>query len=210
MRNKFTIMLFFIMVIMLFPLEIMVPKAPPAIPLIKLQEEGVVKINYYTNAKTEVLPDIIKGKDKLFIIPVNLGAKLYNSGKDIELLGVVSEGLLSIVSSDESVKSITDLNDKKLYIGARGSSPDVIARYVLGKNSVNANIEYRTSPEIAKLIIAGKIENAVLPEPLATLVMFKKKEIRRVLELKEKFNNEMPQVGIFCSKSFLKVIKKKL
>lgn len=188
-----------------FSLTILLPKAPPSLPVVK-SVEGLEEIEliYYTDATTEVLPNIIKDKDYLYIIPVNLGAKLYNKGKDLRLIGVLSEGLISLVST-ESYETFEDLDKKEIYIGAQGSSPDVISRYLFDKSNIKPNINYRSSQEITKLLIGGKANTAVLPEPLASLALFKNKNLKRTFIYKDIWKevtnyNSIPQVGIFGRK----------
>uniref|UniRef100_UPI0035677537 DUF3834 domain-containing protein n=1 Tax=Ilyobacter sp. TaxID=3100343 RepID=UPI0035677537 len=123
-------------------------------------------------------------------------ANLHNKGVDIRLVGVTSRGLLSFLS--KSVGSIEELNGKKLYIGGQGSSPDVITRIILKNRGISPEINYRSSGEIAKLAMTRKIDNMILPEPLATMVLSKNKDFKRVSEMKDMWQGKnIPQVGIF-------------
>ncbi|MGM0507642.1 MAG: DUF3834 domain-containing protein [Fusobacteriota bacterium] len=191
-------------------LTILAPKAPPTLALLKVANENEdIKVQFYTNAATEVIPKIIKDEEFLYILPTNVASKLYNKGKKLKLLGITSFGIVHLLSNDESVESIFDINEKSIYIGAQGSSPDVISRYILDKNNIKPNIKYRTSQEIAKLLITGKIENAILPEPLASLANFKGKDTKRVSDLTQewiKINSKsrgIPQVALVGNQNFI-------
>lgn len=194
---------------------IMVPKAPPAIPIIKaVHEIEDFDIKYYTSVNTEVVPKIVKGEEYVYLLPTNLAAKLSSKGNDIRLLSVLSGGLLSIVGTEE-LGDIRDLNGKKVYIGAQGSSPDVISRYIFSKNNVRPKIVYRSSNEIFKLAVSKKIDLAVLPEPLASMALQKNSSLKRLFILKdewEKINGEdyIPQVGLFVDKTFLEKEKNEI
>jgi len=191
--KKIIASVFMIVSLAVWGLEIDAPKAPPSIPLLAIED---ININFYQNVSTEVVPKIIRKKGELYIIPVNVAATLYNKGVDIRLLGVTSRGLLSFLSKD--IEKIVDLEGKKLYIGGQGSSPDVVMKNILEKKNISPEISYRSSGEIAKLAMAGKIDNLVLPEPLATMVLSKNKNFKRVTELKDLWKGkEIPQVGIF-------------
>lgn len=199
------LLIYFTLIFNTFSLTILLPKAPPSLPVVK-SVEGLEDINliYYTDATTEVIPNIVKDKDYLYIIPVNLGAKLYNKGKDLRLIGVLSEGLISLVST-ESFESFNQLDKKDIFIGAQGSSPDVISRYLFNKENISPKINYRSSQEVAKLLIGGKANTAVLPEPLASLALFKNKELKRTFIFKDLWKDitnydSIPQVGIFGKK----------
>ncbi|ADO84416.1 ABC transporter substrate-binding protein [Ilyobacter polytropus] len=191
--KKIIASVFMIVSLAVWGLEIDAPKAPPSIPLLAIED---ININFYQNVSTEVVPKIIRKKGELYIIPVNVAATLYNKGVDIRLLGITSRGLLSFLSKD--IEKIVDLEGKKLYIGGQGSSPDVVMKNILEKKNISLDISYRSSGEIAKLAMAGKIDNLVLPEPLATMVLSKNKNFKRVTELKDLWKGkEIPQVGIF-------------
>ncbi len=191
--KKLILSVFMMISFMAWGLEIDAPKAPPSIPLLAM--DGI-DINYYQDVSTEVVPKIIKRKGELYILPVNVGATLYNKGIDLRLVGVTSKGLLSFLSS--RVGSIEELEGKTLYIGGQGSSPDVITRKILESRGISPRINYRSSGEITKLAMAGRAENLILPEPLATMLLGKNSEFKRVAELKGLWHGEeIPQVGIF-------------
>jgi len=180
-------------------LEVAAPKAPPSIPLLKMG----TNLSLYQDVSTEGIPAIIKGRGDIYILPLNVGAKLYNREVDIQFLGATSTGLLSMLSSE--IDDFQDIQGRELYIGGQGSSPDIITRTILKKMDIDVEVIYRSSPEIAKLLITGRIKNAVLPEPLATMVLGKNKEVQRVEELKNLWKGEViPQVGIFILKKSLK------
>lgn len=165
-----------------YSITIITPKAPPAIPILRAAEnDPTINIKYYTNANIEVIPKIIKEEENLYIIPSNVAAKLYNKGKDLKILGITSLGLVYLLSSDENINSTKDLNNKEIYIGAQGSSPDVIAQFTFAKNNVSPTIKYSSSQEIAKLLLTNRIKTAVVPEPLASLVLSKNKNVKRVI-----------------------------
>ena len=182
-------------------ITILAPKAPPTIPLMKVVENiENVQVEFYTDVITEVIPKIVKNEDYLYIMPTNVGAKMFNRGIDFQLIGVTSLGILTILSRE--VNDFQDLQGKKLYIGAQGSSPDVISRYLLEKRGVEPEIIYSTSQEIVRLLISKRINSAVLPEPLSSLVLFQTEDVKQVENLtglwKEiNATRGIPQVGIF-------------
>lgn len=196
--KKTILLIFTLLQLNTWAIQVAAPKAPPSIPLLGMD----VDLTLYQDVSTEGIPAIVRGRGDIYILPVNVGAKLYNKGADIKFLGTTSEGLLSLLSSE--AEDIEGLEGKKLYIGGQGSSPDVITRTILEEREVETDILYRSSPEIAKLLITGRIQSAVLPEPLATMVLAKNSNVQRVEELKELWPGEaIPQVGIFILGSSL-------
>ena len=191
-----------------FALDVYLPKAPPSLPLAKSPKNiKDLNLKYYNDVVTEVIPNIIKNEDALYVIPVNNGAQLYNKGKDLKLIAVLSEGLLSIVSS-KNYANLKSLDKEEIYIGGQGSSPDTISNYLFKKNKIKPSIKYRSSTEIAKLIMTNQITTAVLPEPQASMVLDKNKNLKRVFILKNEWKkangqNSIPQVAIFASQSVI-------
>lgn len=202
--KKLFIFLIFALSFYTYSLTVYLPKAPPSLPMAKVaQNMKNIELVYYDDVNTEILPKIIKNEDALFIIPTNVGANLYNKGKDIKLISILSNGLISIISSKD-IKNFKSLNKEDIYIGGQGSSPDVISSYLFKKNSITPKVSYRESSEIAKLLITNKIDTAVLPEPLASMVLEKNKKMKRIFILKNewtKLNKQsgIPQVAIFGS-----------
>ncbi len=196
--KKTILLIFTLLQINIWAIQVAAPKAPPSIPLLGMD----IDLTLYQDVSTEGVPAIVRGRGDIYILPVNVGAKLYKKGADIRFLGTTSVGLLSLLSSEAD--ALGELEGKKLYIGGQGSSPDVITRTILEERGIEADILYRSSPEIAKLLITGRIKNAVLPEPLATMVLAKNPNIQRVEELKDLWPGEsIPQVGIFVLGSSL-------
>ena len=197
--KKALLLLFTLFQINIWGLEVAAPKAPPSVPLLGIED---IDLSLYQDVSTEGVPAIVRGKGDIYILPVNVGANLYSRGAKIRFLGATSEGLLSLLSSE--LETLSELEGRKLYIGGQGSSPDVITKKILEDNEIDTQINYRSSPEIAKLLMTGRIENAVLPEPLATMVLAKNDSVKRVEELKNLWDNSsIPQVGIFVQEKTL-------
>jgi NitT/TauT family transport system substrate-binding protein len=193
-------------------LNIYVPSAPPALPLYKsAQSQQNLSIISYSSVASEAVPAIIRREKALFVIPTNTAATLYNKNEDLVIVGILSRGLLSLMSSEPGESSILDLRNKDIYIPAPGSSPDVIARYLFKREGVTPQIHYSSSPEIAKLIISGRIQRAVLPEPLASLAAAKSSgTVRKIADLSATWKSVnrgskgIPQVALCCSGTFYK------
>jgi len=194
---------------------IQAPTGPPTAPLFKLAENSPLKdtkveLIIYKSVE-EATTRAVKGEADLTVLPVNVAAKLYNKGAGISLANVSTWGILYLVSTDSSVRDWSDLSGRDLYVGARGSTPDVLTQYLLNKNGVNISelqLNYLESPEIAQMMINGMVQNAVLPEPMVTQVLLNNKEARVVRDFYndwQKFEGEaagLPQAGMVVSNEF--------
>jgi len=212
MKKKKIALLCFSLSFNIFAIDIYTPKAPPSIPMLPMDNE--IEIHYYQDVHTEIIPRIIKNKDGIYVIPTNLGENLKEKGIDLKLLGVTSQGLISIISS-KKIDSIKELDEKDILIGAQGSSPDVISKFLFKKNNIAPKIIYRSTPEVAKLMIVKKGDNAVLPEPMATLVLEKNSDLKRTIVYKYEWEkitsySGIPQVGLYATSKYIKTHPKEI
>jgi NitT/TauT family transport system substrate-binding protein len=116
----------------------------------------------------------IAGEAKVGVLPSNVAAKIAASGKPIQLAAVTGLGMLSLLSSDLSVKTIDDLKGKTIAVAGQGAVPDYVFRKILTEHGIDPNTDVKLDyslayPEIAQSLIAGRINLALIPEPFATM-----------------------------------------
>lgn len=217
MKKFLYIFLVFVLVSgFIYGLEIVAPKGPPSVPLIKLTEDNPnYKLSLYTDILTEVIPEFIKTDEKIYVMPTNVMAKFYNKNVKLRILNVTSSGILYILTNNKKVKILQDLKNKKLYVPAPGSSPDILTRYYLDKKNIKTKIKYSSSPEITKLFIAERIENCVLPEPYASKAIFMNDNAKRILNFKNGWKevagtSHIPQVGLVSKIKYIEKKKKEI
>ncbi|MEI6856154.1 ABC transporter substrate-binding protein [Psychrilyobacter sp.] len=213
-RNKMKIIALLGLVISInsFSIDVYTPKAPPSIPMLTMKDG--VTLHYYQDAHTEIIPRIIKDQDGVYIIPTNLGENLKKKGLELKLLGVTSQGLISIISQ-KNIEDIRDLDGENILIGSQGSSPDVISKFLFRKNNITPKITYRSTPEVAKLMILQRGDNAVLPEPMATMVLEKNSKLIRTIVYIDEWEkvtslSGIPQVGLYTTQKYSKTHSKEI
>lgn len=164
-----------------------VPKAPPAIPILRMIETGVMNdvadLSYEIWNTPEQLIAMIQGSDaNMFALPLTVVSKLYNKGIPIKLTNVNTWGVIYFTTTDPSFSSWKDLRGKTVYIPLRSSPPDYLTQYFLTnaglKIGEDVEIVYSTQTEIANLMIAGKIKYATMIEPQVTQVQMKNNAVR--------------------------------
>ena len=193
------------------------PMAPPTAPLFKMAENSPLKdtkveLVIYKSVE-EATTRAVKGEADFTVLPVNVAAKLYNKDVGISLANVSTWGILYLVSVDSAVQDWGDLTGQDLYVGAKGSTPDVLTQYLLNKNGLKAgevHLNYLESPEIAQMMVNGLVKNAVLPEPMVTQVLLNNKQARTVKDFYsdwQKFEGDsagLPQAGMVVRNEFAK------
>jgi NitT/TauT family transport system substrate-binding protein len=108
------------------------------------------------------------------MLPPNVAAKIASSGNKIQVAAVTGSGMLSLLSTDQSVKTIEDLKGKTVEAAGQGATPDYVFRKILLSKGINPDRDLTLGyalayPEIAQSLIAGRISLALLPEPFATM-----------------------------------------
>lgn len=162
----------------------------------KLMEDaanGAFRTEKYTfEVKTdfakEVLPALINGDADIAAIPTNGASIAYNKteGK-VKVLAVNTLGCLYVIGKTE-VASLADLNGKTVYAPAQ--NPTFIFKYLCEQNRVNVTIDnqYSAPADLVAAVAAGKVDYAVLPEPMITVAKAKNADLKVSLDLTAEWN----------------------
>ncbi len=169
-------------------------KGPSGFGMIKLFEDkpelGALGDSNFTvlPSPKEMVARVAGGEVDFAVLPANMAAKLYTAGPGYKLGAVVGMGVLHGLSRDPDVKNWEDLKGKTVYSIGKGATPDYLLHYLLSqhgmdpKQDVKVNFSVSSGPQLAQLLISGKIDTAVLPEPFVTMVKAKAKDVRKVLD----------------------------
>ena len=161
------------------PLTIYGLKGPSGVGMIRLFETPPevrgMRVSVEALASGDLMAArFIAGEAKVGILPSNVAAKIAASGKPVQLAAVTGLGMLSLLSSDPSVRTIADLRGRKIAVAGQGAVPDYVFRKILTTYQINpgtdVTLDYSLAyPEIAQSLIAGRIDLAIIPEPFATM-----------------------------------------
>lgn len=123
-----------------------------------------------------VTAKLVSGEIIACVLPINIAAKLYNSGVALKAVAVVGNGMVRFLSSDPSIRNLADIAGKEIQIAGQKATPDYLFRFLASRIGLIAGKDYSLSynlqyPETALALATGKIKSAVLPEPFATQAM---------------------------------------
>jgi ABC-type nitrate/sulfonate/bicarbonate transport systems, periplasmic components len=158
-------------------IHIGVSRAPASLPVLYMIEYDVLgdlaELKSQLWSAPEQLLAMVQGRrHQFFTLPVTLAARLHNKGFDIRLTNVSGWGLAYLVTTDPAVRGWKDLSGKTVHVPPRSSPPDALFRYFLDLNGLRPDKDvffvHAPNMEIAHLLGAGRITNAVLVEPQAT------------------------------------------
>ncbi|MGI6175088.1 MAG: ABC transporter substrate-binding protein [Christensenellales bacterium] len=181
-------------------------KGPTGIGMVQLMDKN--EKNETSNSYNIVLagsPDeitagISSGEFAIAACPINLASVLYNKMEGgVQLLAINTKGVLYILEKGNSVQSVGDLKDKKLYATGQGATPEYILGDILSGNNLSdaVDIEYKAEhAELATLAAAGEIDLCMLPEPNVTAVLTQNPDMRIALDLTEEWQKLHDDVAL--------------
>lgn len=209
------------------PLDELVLYGPPAGPSITLAHAvatgALAGIANNVSFKAWRNPDELRagltsGTMKAVVIPTTAAANLYARGFGLKLVNVMTKGLLYVVSTDESITSIETLRGKKFAVPFHNDTPDILLNRLLEHNGLDIktdlDIRYTGTPvEAVQLMVTGRVDAALVPEPAATASIIKAgmlgKTVVRSIDLQKAWGEltgldpVVPQAGLAVVSDFL-------
>ena len=200
------------------------PPVTPSVLLAIAAQEGKAKDISPFDVQIWRSPDqlragLLNGDIAASIVPSYVAANLYNQGKKVKLFNIMSEGLnyiaAPVANGKPLVATLADLAQHSLVIPFKNDMPDLLLQILYKKVGLEfANIHYTaTPPEALVMFLSGKVDCAMLPEPLLSLALLKAKEkgkeITRALDVQqlwgEAFNTaaRVPLAGLLFTEEFI-------
>ena len=174
-------------------------KGPTTMGLVKLTSDadaGQGKQAYQATmygTPDEVVPQLTNGDVDVALLPANLASVLYNklkgtAGSQLEVAAINTLGMLEVLESGDTVKSIADLKGKTIYSTGKGASPEYVLDYLLKQNGLDpatdVTVEFKSeATEVAALLASTPGSIGVLPQPYVTVLKAKSPTIRTALSL---------------------------
>ena len=151
------------------------------------------------SAANDIVAAIASGSADIAACPTNLAATLYQKTNGaVQLLALNTLGVLHVVTSDGSVRSVQDLAGRTVYATGQGSVPEYVLRYILEQNSLtdSVTVEFIAEhSELAAMLAAGMVETGVLPEPHVTSALMKNDTLRAALDVTALFEDAAREAG---------------
>lgn len=174
-------------------------KGPTTMGMVKLMDDsdnGLTANKYATTiygTADEIVPKIVNGEIDIANVPANLASILFKKteGK-ISVIDINTLGVLYIVETGDTIKSVADLKGKTIYSTGKGTTPEYTLNYILKSNGIDpatdVAIEFKSeATEVAAMLEGAENAVAVLPQPYVTVAMTKNANIRIALNLVEEY-----------------------
>ncbi|MBQ8094955.1 MAG: ABC transporter substrate-binding protein [Clostridia bacterium] len=182
-------------------IKIVALKGPTAMGMVQMMDEaesGSFKDKGYSFEIVSdiqlVTPMVVKGEVDIAAVPANVASVLYNNDAvDVQVLAVNTLGVLYIVESGDTVKSVADLKGKTIYASGKGATPEYALNYILNGNGIDpekdVTIEWKSEhAECLNALIAQENAIAMLPQPFVTTAMTKADNLNVVLDLTKEWD----------------------
>lgn len=209
------------------PLAELVLHGPPAGPSITLAHAAATgalsavadKVSFKAwRNPDEMRAGLTSGTMQLVVMPTISAANLFNRGLGVKLVNVMTNGLLHVVAADPAINSIAALKGRKLALPFRNDTPEFVFNRLIRHHGLVAGKDIAvdttgTPIEAIQLLLAGRIDAALVPEPAGTAAIVRGaasgKTIRRVIDVQAEWRKlagegaSLPQAGLAASKAFL-------
>ncbi len=150
---------------------------------------------------------IINRSVDFIAVPTNVAAVFYNKKEPIQLLNVSIWGLLSVVSHDESIKSVKDLKGKEIVVPFRNDVPDIALKALLKKEGIDPQkdltITYTTNiVDAMQMLVLKTADTALMLEPITSMALMKNRLLHRSIDLQDEWGRvfkteaKIPQAGM--------------
>lgn len=182
-------------------------QGPTGIGLANLMEKNSHKLtqNDYQfevfSSPEEVKALILNGDVDIASVPTNVAAALFNKTEGaLQMLALNTGCVLTLMENGTRIKSIADLKGKTIYSTGQGANPEYVLRYILEKNGINPDKDVTLSfltdnTDLAARMVSGKIEVALVPQPVATSVLLKSETARVALNVSELWEKAVTSAG---------------
>lgn len=177
-------------------IKMAVMQGPTGFSSVMLDEDNY-EISVYPSPN-EAVARLVKGELDMAVLPANAALSLYNKGVDIKAVAVVGEGMLSLIGTDRTASSV--------YVPGAGGTPDHMARLLFAEYEPDYSV---TAPaQLAQLLIAGKAELAILPQPFVTMVLSRNSSVTVLEDVQQKWkvltgSESYPMSILVASGSFI-------
>jgi NitT/TauT family transport system substrate-binding protein len=171
----------------------------------------------YMQNNSKYLVDIIQGPDPLvaafatssydvIFAPTNLGAKMYQSKDDYQLLAVITWGNFYLISMQENTFNLDSLKNKEIILFGQNQTADIILKYILNENDITASYSYLDSIlSVQSAFILDQSKIYLVAEPIFSNLLSLYPSIKSIdLQLEYKnltLSDSYPQAGVFIHKN---------
>jgi NitT/TauT family transport system substrate-binding protein len=198
-------------------LRVLVPQANAALPFLVMEKQGPIggaalSVTQFL-AHAQALAQLLRGEADILVTGTSQGWENRLGGSPIVMVDTGIWGVSSLVGRNASIESFADLKGRKVALPFPGAPLDLQTRSILARERIDPDkdleISYGGFPQSVARLLAGQIDAAALPEPLATSVV-RQKGLFRLFTYADAWaratggDRMSPQVSLFVTETFLR------
>jgi NitT/TauT family transport system substrate-binding protein len=196
-------------------LRVLVPQTTAALPFLLMAQEGSIPgvtlhVDFFAN-HAQALAVLLRGETALLLSGTSQGWENRLDGSPIQMIDTGVWGVSSLIGRDPSIKGFSDLRGKRIAMPFPGSPLDFQSRALLAFEKIDPDkdvaISYGPFAQSVQRLLAGQLDAAALPEPLAT-AMVRKNGLLRLVEYSQAWarftggDSLSPQVSLFAAEAW--------
>lgn len=193
---------------------IFVPPTLSSIPVLELEGKTIagvtVQVEFFQDHLI-TMAEFVNGQIPMLMTGFTQGMKNYQGSKDIVQVACPVWGVSSLIINNDQIKSINDLEGKKVLVPFAGSPLELQLLSILEDAGLEdkVTIDYAVFQQMIPMLLTGKADGICVPEPLASKLVVAQgaKELFTFSgQWKTLTGGEerSPQVSIFVKKKFAK------
>lgn len=196
-------------------IRVLVPRTTSALPFLLLaRDRPVAGVDFQVDMfldHAQALARLLRGDVDLLESGTSQGWQNRLDGSPIVMIDTGVWALSSLVGRDPSIRGFADLRGRKLALPFPGAPLDFQTRAILAHENIDPDrdltISYGPFAQSVSRLLAGRIDAAALPEPVATTAV-KKNGLLRLVDYSEAWaqaaggDGKSPQVSLFATERF--------
>ena len=142
-----------------------------------------------------------QGEYDICTLPSNIGPILFNNHElknEYKVISVNNLGVLYVITTDETVKTMDDLTGRTVYSYGEGGTPEYTIDALLKKTGRkdSFNLEFKSSPfEVLNLLQQEKNCVAILPQPFVSLSKIMVDVLYTPIDITDEWNKAFADTG---------------
>jgi ABC-type nitrate/sulfonate/bicarbonate transport system substrate-binding protein len=194
--------------------RVLVSQTTAALPFLLMAQDAsadvTLKVDFFAN-HAQALAMLLRGDTDLLLSGTSQGWENRLDGSPIQMIDTGVWGVSSLIGKDPAIKGFADLKGKRIAMPFPGSPLDFQSRALLSFEKIDPDkdvtISYGPFPQSVQRLLAGQLDAAALPEPLATTVV-KKNGLLRLVDYSQAWarftggDRQSPQVSLFATEGW--------
>lgn len=162
-----------------------------------------IKVQYQIKDNPQHLRALLQsGNMDMAILPMTMAYSMIDNNLGIKIFAITGWGNLFMLSRD-SLTDFSKMDKAIISVPGEGQTPDLVTKFLIDylgmQDKISLNYTYPSPLLLTSALAVGKVDYAILPEPLASLAINKCTELKRSIDLGLLWKNSLPEIPLIQS-----------